>query len=337
MSYTSPGRAGTESPPAVVPLRTRDRAQSYLHRRLHSNTTSSSTAKPSHLRRAKDHVQSAIELKPPISFENVLKRDKKSADSSRRGSGSNLNKQQQRDFREWNAQQQARLELEERKQVTAQDVAKARAENKQRADILQQRLNDIEETSMGFTHELDQTYYTMLERAAELQSTVSQLQTLLKSTTALSQSFRDETLALEKETAQTFDAFDNLDEREKTLNDLVIRLQSSKTDTRKLDQRLEAARNRVAEYESQENAAMRKRRQQWHATWGSLLIAMTLIIALLMLNNYQQVRHHVKDLAKHATEAGHIVEDIITPVLDNIAAKSSPSHDPYLDKLFDDL
>merc|ERR1711939_869523 len=114
----------------VAPTRSRtdppahrsDKERSHLHRRLHHANTM--TGKDSHNQhrhrhrdRAKDTVQSAIDLKPPISFDQLLRRDRKSPLTGRHESPN----QQQRDIEEWQVQQQIQQEREARARVTAQD------------------------------------------------------------------------------------------------------------------------------------------------------------------------------------------------------------------------
>ena len=328
LATIAPTRSSTE-PATQHPVR----EKSHLHKRLHSNTI---TGKHSSSRRhrARDTVQSAIDLRPPISFDHLLRRERKSPDSSRRGSAG---QQQQRDIAEWRAQQQAELEREERQRVRPVDVEKAKAENVEREEELRQRLKEVEEVGMSSIRQLDDTYYGILEKASILRSTVASLQQLAEESKRMHKQFCEDAEGMKEETRQSIEGFDNFNEQEKAINELVGKLKVSKADTEKLNDRLEAARNRIEAYEKRELAKSAKRRKQWNATWGTLVGVLLLVIAIVLLRHRRDVARRLDDIGRKLVEAGEMAGSVALHLPTDLKPAPSPSEDPYLQKLFDEL
>ena len=339
-TFPSFARAGTGLA-AVAPTRSRTepstqlptQEKSHLHRRLHSNTI---TGKHSSSRRhrARDTVQSAIDLRPPISFDQLLRRERKSPDSSRRGSAGH---QQQRDLAEWRAQQQAEAEREKRESVRPEDVEKAKAENAEREEELRRNLKEVEEVGMSSTRQLDDTYYGILEKASILRSTVASLQHLAEESKRMHKQFQEDAEGMEKESRHNIEGFGNFDEQEKAIDELVGKLKVSKADTEKLNERLEAARNRIEAYEKRELAKSAKRRKQLNATWGILLGVLLLVVAIVLLRNRRDVARRLDGVGRKLVQAGEMAGSVALHLPTDLKPAPSPSEDPYLQKLFDEL
>jgi len=281
-------------------------------------------------------VTSAIDLKPPLSFDQLLRRDKKSPDVSARESPS----QQHRDSFETRAQQQIQAEKEARRRVKPEDVEKAKAENFKREEELRRSLKDAEEVGMDSTRRLDDTYYAILEKASILRSTVASLQQLVKESKKIHQHFREDSGRLVDDTKQNIEQFGNFDEQEKSITELVSRLSGSKDKTDKLNKRLEAARIRIENYEHRENAKQSKRRKQWQATWGAMVGIAVLILFLVLLRHRRKVAESLDGVGVVLVEMGDVAA---TQLLKLKAPSPSPSpspsvgEDPHLKQLFDEL
>lgn len=291
-------------------LSTNNNPRQYLHQHHH------------HRNVAKDAVQSAVELKPPISFEKLLNRDKKSPEQSSRDVSGNQPDEAA------TAQQQL---LHTRKVSTA-DVAKAKRDNTKREEELRSSLKGVEKVGMDSTRELDDTYYSILEKASILRSTVASLQQLANDSKKMHSQFKEETEKLETETKQSVESFDNFDQQEETINALVKRLQESRDKTSGLNDRLESARLRVEAYEGRDNAKQARRRAQWHTVWLILFGVAVVLVAILVLKNRDRVGDAVE---QQLLRIGDLVEDVAAPGIARLRA--SPTKDPYLGKLFDEL
>ncbi|KAK0951801.1 hypothetical protein LTS16_026349 [Friedmanniomyces endolithicus] len=275
------------------------------------------------------HHLPSVATYPPISFDHLLRRDNKGPDSSRRGSAT----PPQREDGEWwyQRQLQAQAEREARRRVKPEDGTKAKAENAKRDEELRRSLKQVEELGISSTRQFDDTYYTTLEKVSILRSPVASLQQLAEESKKIRGQFDEDTRKLEEDTTKTLEGFKNFEGQEGTIDELVEKLKTSKSDTEKLDERLESARKRVEAFERREREERSKRRKQWHATWGMLVGVIVLIVAILV---FKHRRHLVEDHDLSRELAAGVAAVRMPTVLQ---AKPSPSENPYLSQLFDSL
>lgn len=332
MPNVSPSRSRTD-PPAP---QQQQHDRSHLHRRLHSNSIRHRAFTGSkdhhHRHKAKQTVQSAIELKPPISFDNLLRRDKKSPEENRSGS-TNQRVHQARQDNATNWEEQRAVQARKR-DVKAEDVKRAREQNEQREEELRESLKGVEEAAMSSTRQLDDTYYSILERASILRSTVASLQQLAEESRRMHLSFNDDSNKLVEDTKRNLNSFGNFDGQEKTINNLVSQLKNSKEKTNKLNDRLEAARNRIEAYEKREREKQQKRRKNWWIVWGILIAFFALILGVWTVKHRSTVGTRIHHVAKILDEFGN---DIASPITAVLKPTASPSENPYLNRLFDEL
>ena len=333
MAEIAPTRSRTD--PTALGQQQERSQRSHIPRRLHTSSfrskgqfgdsSDNSRRHHSHRHHAKDTVQSAIELKPPISFDHLLRRDKKySPDSSREASGTAAQ-----------LQADGMQEREEERIIRPEDVAKAKRENTDREEQLRADLKGVEEVGMSSTRQLDDTYYAILEKTSLLRSTVASLQRLADESKRMHSSFKEDAAKLEKETQQSVNSFGNFSPQEKTINDLVDNLQGSKDRTDGLNNRLESARLRVEAFEQRETAKLAKRRTRWRITWGTLLGVVALIFAILLARNRRRVGLQLDTVGQQLARIGDEMEDVAAPLSSRF--RPSSTVDPYLRHLFDDL
>lgn len=336
-----PSRSRTDpAPPSAQAKHSHD--LSHLHKRLHSSSLRSraftTSREHGYRQAAKETVQSAIELKPPISFDALLRRDKKSPDSSRRGSNSHQNLQNQqnpqhpREVNDWTAQQ---TQQAAQPRVRPEDVEKVKRDNAKREQELRDSLKNVEEVAMSSTRQLDDTYYAILEKDSLLRNTVASLQQLSEDSRRMHAAFREYTKGLEQDTTKNLEGFGNFDQQETTIRELVDRLSSSKDRTHKLNERLEAARTRVAEFEQREKGRQKARRIRYSVTWITLVAFVILIVGIIIAKKRSAVGSRLHSVAKALDEIGHEVVELASPVAALI--KPTPTEDAYLKKLFDEL
>ncbi|KAF2214894.1 hypothetical protein CERZMDRAFT_36897 [Cercospora zeae-maydis SCOH1-5] len=296
--------------------------RTHLHRRLHSsslrNRAFTGGEKHGYRHAAKETVQSTMDLKPPISFDSLLRRDKKGAESGRHGGSKHSHQhrtsQQQRDLDEWTRQQ---AELAVKRQIRPEDIEKAKRGNEKREKVLRDDLAAVEDVAMSSTRQLDDTYYAILEKMSLLRNTVSSLQQLAEESRSMHEKFKQDSDQLEQNSKTTFDSFSEFKPQEKTITGLVDQLQESKKRTDRLNERLEAARNRMEAYEAREKQNRRTSRQRWSAIWLVLAGLLVLFVGLL--------------LAKHRGTASS------NPIIAVVKPKAKLDQDPILEKLFEDL
>jgi hypothetical protein len=291
---------------------------------------------------AKDTVQSAIDIKPPATFDYILRRgdrgdkdkdkDKRSPDSSRRGS-LRANQQGGQSSQDWDfAQQQAEAE---KRRIKPEDVRRLRAENDRKERELQGALKRVEALGMQSTRQLDDTYYSILEKAESMRNTLAEMQRLADESRAAREKFETEAGELEDETGKTMDGFGEFKKAEESIDGYVNRLAQAKTKTEGLNERLEGARKRVEAYEKAYRDSQAKRRKQWNITWGALLAGAVLVFALLIAKNHRHVGYQFSGLGKAAVVVGDVVDEIARPVAQRVMP--SPSEDPVLAEMFEDV
>lgn len=334
-SNMQPTRSHTD-PTAEQPKQERER--SHLSKRLHAGSLRSKALpgsaqhKHHHSVRhaARSTVQSAIDLKPPTSFDAILGRNRRSSpDSSTRNSTNAQAAQQEWDF----AQQQAEAE---RRRVKPEDVQKIREENEKREVELRGALKKVEELGMQSTRELDDTYYSILEKAETLRNTVQEMQRLADDSKATRETFENSARELEQDVNKTLDGFGEFKQQEETIDALVERLAKSKSKTDTLNDRLEDARKRVETYDRRYREKQAKRRKRIHITWSSLLAAVVVIVGLLIARNHRHIEFQLSDgLGKKLVEMGDVVHDIASPITTRL--KASPTEDPLIESMFGDV
>ncbi|KAK4560791.1 hypothetical protein LTR86_005370 [Recurvomyces mirabilis] len=357
---TAPTRSQTNPPE-------QKHERSHLHRRLHSNTI---TGRVPHVHRrnkssGKESLLSATELRPPISFDGLLGRDK---EKGRKGIGEGLREsglvgrreqvlslqeraqgygrrsreyEREREDEELREQrrrgEEARLEKEKVKgvRVTAADVARAKTQNLARGEELRNSLKQVEELGMSSTRRLDDTYYSILEKASVLRSTVAGLKRLVEGARAMHKQFDEDTAELETGTKETLDGFGGFEPQEEGIQRLVERLRRSKERTEELDRRLEGARGRVEVFERRDQEGREQRRQRWRVGWGCLVGVVVLVFVVLILRNRTVLLGEFEGVGLTVGEVmGRVGEEVGgLPA----RARASPSEDPYLRKLFDEL
>ena len=90
---------------------------------------------------------------------------------------------------------------------------------------------------------------------------------------------------------------------------------------------------RVEAFEQQQNIREAKRRFRMHVAWASAVAVLVLIIAIILAKNRKAVGRQVGSVTEGLAKLGDIAEDVVVPA----RLKPSPTEDPYLKKLFDEL
>ncbi|SMQ46504.1 unnamed protein product [Zymoseptoria tritici ST99CH_1A5] len=326
----SPTRSRTD-PPASPPHK---HEKSHLARRLRSESLRNKPASNHHHHHyrhsARETVQSAIELRPPISFDSLLRRDKKTPDSSRNASS---NQQRTPPIQQRNATYDGAAEQAQRVVVKPGDVKKAQDDNAKREKELRASLQNVEEVAMSSTRQLDDTYYTILDKASLLRSTVANLQQLAEESREMHATFQERTGKLEDDTRGLLQSFDNFNAQEKLIDDLVSQLKASKSQTAELNNRLEAARNRVEAYEKREKVKAANRRKRWGAIWGVLVGIVILVVAYVIARNRSAVGSRVHGVVEVMDRLGNELKASVSA----LKPMPSQSEDPYLKRLFDEI
>jgi hypothetical protein len=284
----------------------------------------------SYRQHARDTVQSAIELKPPISLDHLLRREKRISNTSKQGAlptAQPLWEEAGNTVVQETVQDQARWRL----QVGPAEIAKVKETNVQREADLRESLKHIEDTAMSSIRELDSTYYAVLEKAATLRSTVSSLQRLAEESQRMNAEFRNESANLEQRTTRSLDSLDGYNAQERTINDLVAKLENAQSKRERLNQRLEDAQLRMEKFELRSKELSNARRSRWRVLWTVVVTLIVLSCAIVFARD-----GNTKGISN--TEAAvTLVENIASPFQTATTSQTTQSRDPYLENLFDRL
>ncbi|KAJ9623557.1 hypothetical protein H2203_005819 [Taxawa tesnikishii (nom. ined.)] len=230
----------------------------HLHRKYHRH------------HHARDTIQSAVQLQHPFSFDayNPLKRShgsNKSPDSSRRGSlkpGAE-------------GQQQEAPEPE-------QEAAKPERVITKEDEELQEALNALARDAHQATRNLDDTYYSLLEKLAALRSTLSSLQKLSASAETARSEFGRDAEGLADELERSTRGFAGFEAQGRSVDELER--------SKGLEERLERCRESVEEWETREREERkRKNRRDWFV-WSMVAAALVLLVAFAVWRKSAQVR-----------------------------------------------
>lgn len=251
--------------------------------------------------RAQDTIQSAVQLQHPFSFDsyNPLKRHGTSSatpESSRRGSSGPGNEPQNPP----NASQP----VDRKPTITAHDVTREREKGERRHAELQNSLNTLSQDAHKATVDLDDIYYSLLEKVGNLRSTLEALQELCVSARSAREDFEKDSADLVKELDENIRGFGDFEQQEKSVEELVSRLKSGEEKSESLQDRLETCRARVEQWERQEMHEKKKSSQRLWIIWSSFAAFLILVLIVAVwrrsrmssnLINVPVLKHLYKD------------------------------------------
>lgn len=136
-----------------------------------------------------------------------------------------------------------------------------------RSRELRSSLNDLSELATGTTRRLDYAYYTVLEKAAQLHSTITNLQELSDSSRELLSHFQSDAHDVDQDIGRQVDGFRGFSAQQKDVEELTSRLAKAGQTTESLSARLEVARRRVDLWDARE--------KQWQSKTSSRSLTWT--------------------------------------------------------------
>jgi CHAD domain-containing protein len=113
------------------------------------------------------------------------------------------------------------------------------------SSALRQTLHSLSDASLKTSRQLDDTYYSILEKLSALRQTIGSLQDLCTLTKQLHATFDSDTADLTDEIKAQFLGFDNFSAQENLIDELETRIQGGREKAEALAKRLDSARSRV--------------------------------------------------------------------------------------------
>ncbi|KAI9729783.1 MAG: hypothetical protein M1818_008397 [Claussenomyces sp. TS43310] len=159
------------------------------------------------------------------------------------------------------------------------------------AEELSKSLADLNALSNETTRQLDNSYYSILERLSSLRSTVASLKELATTMRALDDDFARGAQQLVGDVETQLDAFDAFREPQRRLQGLQARVAHGRDTIRVLGARVNAVHRRVERWEALEGRWQQKMRQRLRVMWG-VMAAVILVLLGLWIFHYTAARTH---------------------------------------------
>ncbi|KAL5121390.1 hypothetical protein ACEQ8H_000858 [Pleosporales sp. CAS-2024a] len=256
-------------------------------------------------RHAKDVVQSAIQLQPPTSFGDLLKQARGSKETSpsqsRKGSlapaaDGNLDSSQGPHLR---------FTIPPRRPVRREDVELERTRVEARERHLRAALKTLSDQSLKTSRRLDDTYYSILEKASVLRQTIGSLQELSGLSKELHENFESDAKELMDDVQGQYDSFDNFNSQQQQLVDLEDRIHAGQEKAHFLTSRLAKAKQRVDARAQAELEWAVKHTRRTRIFWIILGSLITLIAALILSHQLTPISidHEPRPLLDSASRA----------------------------------
>lgn len=251
---------------------------------------------------ARDTIQSAVQLQHPFSFDNYnpLRRSGNSSSHHhlRRQSpprkSESTSESQKHHQHQANQQQHPEppkiqvspevenADLPRRRLITPETIAHERKQRQRRQDQVSEALNSLSRDAHTATRRLDDTYYSLLEKAATLKATISSIQDLQTSVDEATKDFKKNSEVLSKDAISHIDSFANFTQQDESIDTLVTRLQNAKSRSQTYEKRLESCRSRLENWERRDREERQRNNRWWAIALSSLAVFLILLISLIM-------------------------------------------------------
>jgi septal ring factor EnvC (AmiA/AmiB activator) len=136
--------------------------------------------------------------------------------------------------------------------------------------------------SNNTTRRLDNTYYSVLEKLAALQSTIASLKELASITRELDDGFKDESREVVKDAELQINSFDKFETQQRKIGGLETRIKRARERIKKLGDRVEEVRDRVETWETLEDDWQQRMRQRLKVVWAIVVVLFLVVVGLLI-------------------------------------------------------
>lgn len=164
--------------------------------------------------------------------------------------------------------------------------SRAKSSIDQRSSGLQRSLAELETFASVTTKQLDETYYSFLERLSALQSTIAALKELAQLSQQLNDTFSTETQELVTDISSQFDAFGQFEDQQKRIESLQSRIDTGRESIRALSGRVDTVRERIESWERADREWQEKTRKRLKAFWVVTSIVIFLVVLLFVGAQY---------------------------------------------------
>ena len=171
--------------------------------------------------------------------------------------------------------------------VRPEDATKEHIRNQAREDELRGAISELMGVALSTTRQLDDTYYSILEHITNLRSTISALQELSKLAKQLKHNFDEDAEELEQDIQGQIDGLSGFSAAQEKIEEFEERVKLNKDKAKSLDERLTAARQKVAERERLNNEWQARVSRRLRIVWAILGTMVGIFVLLLLVHNFR--------------------------------------------------
>lgn len=183
---------------------------------------------------------------------------------------------------------------------------------------LQQSIANLESFANSTTKQLDETYYSVLEKLSALQGTISSLKELAEHSRQLNSSFSTEAGELVTDISAQLDAFEQFEDQQERILALQSRIQSGRELIRSLSERVDIVGERIESWGRADREWQEKTRKRLKVVW-----VVTSVIAFLVLSLFIGSQYAPEGLEETTTR---IASDGLSTLRDVAGAKAGILH-----------
>ncbi|KAG7293145.1 hypothetical protein NEMBOFW57_003191 [Staphylotrichum longicolle] len=165
-------------------------------------------------------------------------------------------------------------------------VVKEQQKAATRESGLQRSLAELETFASATTKQLDDTYYSVLEKLNALQNTVAALKDLAEQSSQLNSTFSSEADELVTDVSAQLDAFEQFDDQQKRIESLQNRIEAGRELIRSLSERVDAVSERIESWGRADREWQEKTRKRLKAVWIVTSVVVFLVLSLLIGSQY---------------------------------------------------
>lgn len=155
-----------------------------------------------------------------------------------------------------------------------------------RERALRQSVSELETFANSSAKQLEDAYYSVLEKLNQLQSTISALKELSDHTRQLNSNFKTETDEMVGDISTQLDALGQFEDQQKRIAALQGRIYKGKEMIRSLSQRVDAVSQRIDRWQRADKAWQERTRKRLTIGWAITSVVTFVLIALFVTGQY---------------------------------------------------
>lgn len=151
---------------------------------------------------------------------------------------------------------------------------------------LQRSLAELESFASATTKQLDDTYYSFLEKLSALQNTVAALRELSEQSRQLNNSFETEADDVVTDITAQLESFGQFEDQQQRIESLQTRIHAGRERIASLSERVDSVSERIERWERADWEWQEKTRKRLKAFWVATSVVVFLVLALFVGSQY---------------------------------------------------